>query len=484
MTKPEFRFLAADDIARIQEASLDVLRDPGVRIMTEEARAMLLEAGATLAGGEDTISLPRELVERSLASAPRRITIFDRHGEPRLFLGAGNCYAAAGVTDLYYLDPATDERREYTLDDIATATRVADALDDIDLVSTPGVVKGSSEIPVELANQHEFLRMVTNTSKPLMVLIADGDSLTDILEMAAEVVGGREVLHERPFVFPYLNTVSPLVLNPETIDKLLVAVDNGVPVVCQAAPQVGATSPITVAGSVVISLAESLAGLVLSQLRREGAAFISGVVPFIMDMRSANVSSVSPDALAFQAALTDVCKDWGLPTVGVGAGGSDAKIIDEQVGIDAAYLTLGAFLSGVDITFDAGELECGLTWSPVELVISAEVVRMCRLYAQGIEVSDETLAVEAIRTVGPGEHFLAHPDTLARFRGMWMPELLSWEPRSQWEEAGSPTLGERARRRTLEVIDTHVPEPLPEGVVEAMQAVIERRRALLPEDDD
>lgn len=481
-TRPDFRFLSPADIARIQDATFEVMRDPGLRVMHDEARSMLAAAGATL-NGEDMVSFPRELVEHALDSAPKLVRIFDRRGELRLELGAGNRYAAIGVTDLYFLDPATDERRGFTLDDIATATLVGDALGSIDLISTPGVVKGSRELRVELANQHEFLRMVTNTTKPLMVLTADERSLEDVFEMAAAVAGGEEAFRRRPFVFPYLNTVSPLVLNAETIDKLLVAVDRGVPVACQAAPQLGATSPITVAGSVVVSLAESLAGLVLSQVRRAGAPFISGVVPFVMDMRSANVSSVGPDALAFQSAMVDVCRAWGLPTVGVGTGGSDSKIVDEQVGIDAAYLTLGAFLSGVDITFDAGELECGLTWSPVEAVICDEVVRMCRLFAEGIEVSDETLAVETIRTVGAGEHFLAHPQTLERFRDLWMPGLLSWEPREQWEAGGSTTLAERARARALDIIANHRPEPLPADVEAAMREVIARREANLPEEE-
>jgi trimethylamine--corrinoid protein Co-methyltransferase len=261
MARPGFTYLSPEEIARVHEAALEVMRDPGIRVMTEEGRRLLVEAGATLSDG-DLVSFPGDLVTRALATAPKRFPIHDRTGAVRLRLGDGRCFSGAGVTSLYYLDPRTDERREYTLDDIATSALVTDALSQIDLSSTPGVVKASEDMRVELANQHEFLRMVTNTTKPIMVLVADGPSLEDIFEMAAVVSGGVDAFRERPFVFPYLNTVSPLLLNPETCDKLLIAADWGVPVVCQAAPQTGATAPITVAGSVVLSAAESLAGLV------------------------------------------------------------------------------------------------------------------------------------------------------------------------------------------------------------------------------
>lgn len=482
MARPMLTYLTLEEIHSLHSAALDVLADPGVRVTTPEARQLLLDAGATLAD-EDSVLIPPELIGRALKSAPGRFSIFDRKGVDRLRLGSGTCYAGAGVTALYYVDPDSGERRGYTLDDIATSTRVVDALDSIDLMSTPGVVKPSDDLRVELMNQREFLEMVANTTKPIMVLIADGPSLEDIFEMAALVAGGRDAFVQRPFAFPYLNTVSPLLLNPETCDKLLIAADWGVPVVCQAAPQLGATSPVTVAGSVVISAAESLAALVLTQLRRPGTPFISGVVPFVMDMRTANVWVGGPEASAWQSAFADLCRHWGLPMVGIGAGGTDAKDVDEQLGIEAAYYTTNAFLSGVDLTFDTGSLECGLGWSPTAAVIGDEVVRMVRDYAAGIRIDEETLSVDPIREVGAGETFLGHPQTLAGFRGIWTPSILDTEIRSKWETDGASTLKDRARAKALRIIAQHTVEPLEQAVVQAMQQVIERRSAQLPAED-
>jgi trimethylamine--corrinoid protein Co-methyltransferase len=170
--------------------------------------------------------------------------------------------------------------------------------------------------------------------------------------------------------------------------------------------------------------------------------------------------------------------------VGIGAGGSDAKIVDEQMGMEAAYYSMSAYLSGVDLTFDTGSLECGLGWSPIAAVIGDEVVRMVRASMAEVAFDDVAMSVEAIRDVGPGEHFLAHPQTLAGFRDLWMPALLSTESRAQWEADGSPTMADRARARALTIIAEHHVEALDDAVLAGMQAVIDRRAAMLPDLDD
>jgi trimethylamine--corrinoid protein Co-methyltransferase len=143
-----------------------------------------------------------------------------------------------------------------------------------------------------------------------MPLIAGGPELADIYEMAELVAGGADALRERPFLVPYLNSVSPMLFNPETLDKLFVSVDRGLPVCCQAAPQVGATGPVTIAGTLVVSAAETLAGLTLAQLRRPGTPFVSGTVPFVMDMRFGTVTAGRPDGVRFTLAMGQLCRRW------------------------------------------------------------------------------------------------------------------------------------------------------------------------------
>lgn len=477
MTPSRLDPLTESELQRLHDAALEVMHDPGARIMTEPARELLVRNGATLEG-EDLVRIPRDLVERALETAPSRITIFDRSGEPAMDLGAGHVYVGAGVTNLNYLDPRDFQVKDFTLEATAESTLLADALSNLDFVATPGVTRPSDELPLEVVNQEEFVRMVTNTTKPLMVLIAGEPELRDIYDMAELVAGGADELRERPFLMPYLNSVSPLLFNPETLDKLFLAADRGLPASCQAAPQVGATGPVTIAGTLVVSAAETLIGLVLSQLRNPGTPFISGTVPFLMDMRYGTVTAGGPDGLRFMVAMAQLCRWWGLPSVGMSFGG-DSKDADEQAALEAGFYGFGTVLGGVDLVFDAGCVEGGLLFSPELLVISDELVGMTRAAVEPIEVSDETIALDVIREVGPGEVFLGEDHTLAHFRELWTPQVLSWEGRKEWTDAGSKTLRTKARERVFEIWQTHEVPSLPDDVVAAMQEIIERRRRSL-----
>lgn len=240
LPQPRFTVASEKELQQIHEAAIRVLEETGGRIMTEDARQLLLDHGGTLEG-EDLIKIPGSLVEDALASVPGPFWLYDRNGEPSINLNGERTYVGTGVTNLNYLDPRDQQVKDFTLEATAESTLLADALPNLDFVATPGVTRPSDDLPLEIVNQEEFFGMVTNTTKPLMVLIAAEPELRDIFDMAELVAGGADELRRRPFVMPYLNSVSPLLFNPETLDKLFLAADRGLPASCQAAPQVGAT---------------------------------------------------------------------------------------------------------------------------------------------------------------------------------------------------------------------------------------------------
>ena len=471
--RPQLRFLSDDQLERIHQTTLDILERPGMRITTEPARALLATAGCRI-DGED-VSFPRELVEWAISVAPGDFTWFDRAGTGGITFGERAPHWGAGVTCLNYLDPRTAAPHPYTLSDMADVATVVDALPNIDFLATPGVARATAEMPQAIVNQREFFEMVTHCTKPLMVLIADRPELADVLEMAAIVRGGRDALRERPFVIPYLNPVSPGLYNPETLDKLILSAQWGVPVVCQPAPQVGATSPMTLAGAMALSNAESLAGLVIAQLVNEGNPYLIGIIPMALDMRTGAATAAGPIAPLLQFANVELAHRYGLP-IHADGGNSDAKLFDEQATLEATFYAVTSAMAGVDVMFDGGCLEAGLLWSPELLVALDEIVDLCRSMMRGFDIDDETLALDVIRDVGISEIYLGHDHTLAHFRDMWLPKLMSWDGRTDWVAKGSTTLGERVRDRTIELIDTHEPAPLPEDVTSAMREVIEARK--------
>jgi len=470
--RPQLRLLRDDQLDRIHETSLEILAKPGMRISTAPARKLLADAGCAI-DGED-VSFPSELVEWAISVAPGDFTWFGRDGGDITF-GTDEPHWGAGVTCLSYLDPRDATPHTYTLQYMADVATLVDALPNIDFLATPGVARATADMPQEVVNQEEFFAMTTHTTKPLMVLIADHPELRDILEMAAIVRGGREALRERPFVIPYLNPVSPGLYNPETLDKLLLAAEWGVPIVCQPAPQVGATSPMTLAGAMALSNAESLAGLVLAQLANEGNPYVVGIIPMALDMRTGAATAAGPIAPLLQFANVELARRYGLP-IHADGGNSDAKLFDEQATLEATFYAVTSALAGVDIMFDGGCLEAGLLWSPELLVILDEIVDLCRSMMRGFDVDDESLALEAIREVGIGDIYLGHDHTLAHFREMWLPKLISWEGRTDWQAKGSTTLGQRVNARTIELIDSHEAKPIDDDVQTAMREVVDARK--------
>jgi trimethylamine--corrinoid protein Co-methyltransferase len=475
---PRLEILSTAARERIHASALSLLEDPGIQVMTAEARDVLIGAGCSLVG-EDVVRIPRTLVEEAISQAPKTFIMYDRRGEEAMRLGEGRTHFGTGVTSLYYQDPRDRQVRDFTFDDIAQVSLLTDALAELDFIATPGVVRATADVPIQLVNHFEFLAMVENTTKPLMLLVADGPSLADIVEMASLVVGGADALLERPFISAYLNSVTPLQFNVETLDKLLVCADAGIPVTSQSAPNVGATSPVTVAGTTALACAETLAGLVIAQARRPGTPYLAGTMPMVMDMRTGQVVGGGSSSHLTYLAGVEMAKHWGLPQVGAG-GSSDAKIPDEQAAESIASGILMDILEGVDMSFDAGGMEMGLTHSAVLMTMDDDVIRGMRGILRGVPVDDESLALEATREVGIGGHFLASPHTLAHFRELAEPGLHDWNTRRDWEAAGSTSLGDRARARTLELLETHRVEPIPEPTLAAMREVIERRRSKLP----
>jgi trimethylamine--corrinoid protein Co-methyltransferase len=478
---PQFRLLTDEKIAAIHAGAIDVLENVGIRVAHDEACELLRENGG-IVEGDQLVKIPGELVDRALDSAPSAFSLYDRNGQEALKLGAGYTYYGAGVTNLAFTDIDNDHH-DFTVEDIGRVAFLADALENIDFVSTPGVIKPGKGKRLQLLDQQGFMQMVTNTTMPLVVLSPDPYQMEDVFEMSEIVAGGPEAFRAKPFIMPYLNTVSPLVFNPETVAKLFIAVDRGTPVCLQAAPPVGGSVPVTVAGGLVISAAETLLGLVLAQLRSPGTPYVSGVVPFVMDMRSGNTAAASPDVFKMVVAMGEITRHWGLPSVGTGCS-SDSKIPDEQSAFETPYYTQAGMFGGMDLVFNMGRLECGLLHAPVVLIYADEAIRMHRAFMDGLHVDDETLALQVIHDVGPGGFFLGHQHTRDHFRELWEPTIESWEPRDQWEGRGATTMLERAKSKVERLRRQHTVEPLPAGVLAEMQAVIDRREATLEDEDD
>jgi trimethylamine--corrinoid protein Co-methyltransferase len=288
----------------------------------------------------------------------------------------------------------------------------------------------------------------------------DGKGLKDQFDMASMVIGGDEVFRQNPLFGIYSEPISPLVHAKPAVEKVLVSAEHGIPLVFVPAPSAGGTAPVTLAGVLASGLADTLAGLVLSQLKKEGAGFIMGGVFTSLDMRTMIFTYGSPELLLLDAALSDISKFLKIPVFST-SGCSDSKVFDQQAGLEAGLSILMAAQSGANLIHDNGYLESGLLGSLEMLVLVDETVSMVKRIMRGIEVNKEKLAVDVVERTGIGGNFLQDPHTLKFFKDeVWTPGVIDRQNHDNWVSSGSKTMGERCNEKVRNILDTHQPEPV------------------------
>ncbi len=464
----QFSTLSPDQCEEIFSASLEILERVGMRIHSEEAVDMLEAAGATV-DGQGLVHIPGYLVKHALNLAPSRVVLAGRDGSRKVVLEKDRIYYGTGSDTPFFIDPRTDERRKTVYQDVYDAARTADALPNIDFFMSLGLV---SDAPAQTYDRHQFMAMITGTSKPMIITAVDRQGLEDQHRMACAVLGGEDVFRRNPLFAIYIEPISPLQHSKEVVEKLFYAADHGIPMVYTPAPTAGFTAPMTLAGIMAQGIAETMAGLVMAQLRSPGAAVVMGGVYTIIDMKTMIFSYAAPEFLLLSAALTDMAKWLGLPMFST-AGCSDAKVLDGQAALQAGLSILFSALSGANLIHDVGYLEYGLTGSLDMLVLSDEIISMVKHLLQGVPVNPETLAVDLVASVGPGGHFFTTEHTLRHFREvLWQPELQERDNYQDWEAKGRKTLSDRVRAKVLRILESHQPAPIPPEALEAMQAIV------------
>jgi len=465
--KPTMRVLDQEQIEQIHLATLEVLERTGVQFNHEPALKLLDGAGARVDGKR--VRIPASMVEDAIRNAPCRVALGRRDGERSVLLEGDKVWFGPSLDCMDYLDPVTDERRPFTSDDCRVTATVADALPSYTWVMTIGL---AGDAPPDLADRVIARQVFTYCEKPLVFCCKDLNSLRGIYEMAVLVTGGEEQFRQAPNAVLYTEPISPLAHYGPAIGKMLFCAEKGIPLISYPAPQVGATAPATLAGTVVQGNAESLSGLVLMQLARPGTPFIYGALATVMDMQTMIFSYGAPEMSLMVAAMAQMAQHYRLPYFGT-AGCSDAKFPDAQAAAEAAFSCLSSALSGANLVHDSGWLDHGCIASPAYMVLVHEVIDMVNHFMRGMPVNDDTLAVDLIDKVGPGGHYLQEEHTFNHFREVWYPRLFDRTINANWLQQGAKRFEERLRERTQEAM-SHEPAPLPPDVLKELERMAKR----------
>jgi trimethylamine--corrinoid protein Co-methyltransferase len=439
-----------------------------------DARDLLADAGAAVSG--DRVRIPASLVKRALASAPQRVLLHDRRGDPAVDLCGDRSYFGTGSDTPTYVDPESGELVSTDRNSVRTIARLCDGLPNIDFVMSMGIAK---ECPGTSSFVHQYAAMLEGTVKPI-VFTAQGDKdIRPIYEIALASAGGDEdLLRLGPRCLLYTEPVSPLVYTRDALEMILFCAEKSLPVTVPSGMMAGATGPVTAAGAIALANAETLAALTVLQLARPGSPYVYGGNVSVMDMRTSMFTYGAPEFHMAFAAFADLGHHYGLPIWGL-AGASDAKTLDAQAASEAAYEILLARLSGSNLVHDLGYLNTGLTASMELIVLCDEIVDYTNRIARGIEVNERTLALDVIDEVGPRGHFLESDHTVENFRScIWEPGLFDRNSYDAWKDAGGRDLFARLNARVKEILANHQVEPLSDEVSTRIARILDDREKL------
>lgn len=464
-----FQMLSQDQLEEMFNGVLNVLETIGLDVHHEEARKILGDAGARVEGKR--VCIPQHLVKRCLSTAPRSFTIYARDGNPAhdIHIGPGRAHFGPGPTPPNFIDIEMLERRLYVKDDARIVATVVDALPNIDFCESLGTI---SDVHPELAASYEFATMFPNTSKPIVAWSYGWDDSADIHKIAVAEAGGQEAFEKRPNYVHYCEPLSPLVSTFDAVDKVIFAARHGVPVVFTTCALAGGTAPVTAAGIIVQTTAESFLGLVLSQTIRPGLPFFMGGVLSVMDMNAMILTYGAPELSLMMAGATELAHYLGIPLWQTG-GCTDSKCLDEQAAFEGSLSCFFSALTGGDLCHDVGYTESGMTGSIFQTVMMDEAIGYSRRITRGIEVNEDTLAADVIHNVGPDGHYLYEEHTMRHFKTeFWYPNLCDRHNFEEWEEMGRKTMRQRVIERTREILGSHKSSPVKPETLDAITAIM------------
>lgn len=477
---PLAEVLTADQVEAIHGASMTLLERFGMRVLHEDARRLLQAAGADVDHATQMVRFDRGLVEERIKQAPGEFTLEARNPSRRLHVG-GRHLVFTSVGGPAYCNDLDRGRRRGRFEEVCDYLRLVQSLDIIH--HEGGGPFEAIELPPETRHLDLYLAQIRLMDKNWQPVALGAERANDAIRMAGIALGmNPDELAQRPALFAIINTNSPLQLDIPMAEGLMAMAAAGQAVCVTPFTLAGAMAPVTLAGTLAQQNAEALAGIVLAQVVRPGAPVVYGAFTSNVDMRSGSPAFGTPEYAKAAQASGQLARRYGLPFRSSAV--TSSNLVDAQSTYETAMSLWSAVTGGANvIVHAAGWLEGGLTASFEKLVVDAEMLQMMAEYLRPIEVSDETLALDAIAEVGPGGHFFGAAHTLSRYETAFYEGFLSDRRNFEsWQEAGAPSTEQRANRIWKTLLENYQQPPLDPAVDEALADYVARRKAGLPID--
>lgn len=445
--QPRIQILSKDQKKLFYEKALLVLETVGVKIECPEmVQKFADQPGARCEN--NVVKLSGKLVERALETAPRQVDIYNRRGESVFSLGPDfnhHTRFSIGSPTLNYQHPETREIEEWKRCHTGLIAGLANSLDAFDAIATPGTIH---DYGPGQADYFSTLELLANTHKPVILLVSKDTAFPGILNFIEHLFHG---MREKPFVVPYVNNITPLILNKGTTDKMRTAYSMGLPIIFNNFVMAGASTPITPAGCMALTIAELLMGITCSQLIQPGAKIIAGSLANSFNMSTMN-AFYSPLSLLVSHGVAEMMDSFGIPHSGTSGNslGWEGDLIEAGI----KWLNyLPSIMGKVGLCPFAGPVFQATTLSATSIVLASEVIREARKYTRGFEMEDNFL-LDEIQAVGHGGSFLGTQSTFEQFRD-YQPQSDIWPSLTleSWKDSGMPTSTRMLREKTLHLLN-------------------------------
>ena len=471
---PVYDLLSADGLDRLHDASMRILSEFGIDFYDAEVRAILNDHGAEVRG--DTVFFDQALIAKYVALAPQQFTQLARNPAHNLLIG-GNQVVFAPVYGPPFVQDRAGGRREATLVDFENFVKLAN--------STPyihhqgGTIVEPTDEPVSTRHLDMLFSHVKYGDKAFMGSVTSGPNAADSVAVA-EIVFGAEVIRENPALLSLINVSSPRRYDERMLAAIKVYARARQALIITPFILAGAMGPPTIAGTVAQLNAEALAGIALCQMIEPGTPVVYGSFLSTIDLQSGSPTFGTPESQLGLYASAQLARRYGLPFRGGGMFAS-SKLPDAQAGYESVMVMQPTIMARTNFVLHAaGWLENGLVAGYEKFVLDCEILGMLHIWAKGIDLSDESMAFDAIAEVPPGGHYLGTAHTMRHFRdAFYRAELFDYNSAEQWELNGGEDSYTRASHKVKQLLDGYQPPALDPSLEAALREFIVRRKAAI-----
>jgi trimethylamine--corrinoid protein Co-methyltransferase len=466
--KLKLEILTTEDVQKIHDATLQIIEKVGVRFPSTRALEIWEANGADVDHAKKIVRVKPQVIEDALKKAPPAYKLAARDPIQDLQLDGNHVNLGTDGCGVEVIDINTGEKRTSCLQDVRDIARIADATEEVAFHWVP---VSAQDTPVEARGLYELKAVWENSTKHVQTeSIYNVEEAKAAIEMAALVVGGKDKLRERPVLSLMQCTAPPLGHDGGSLDAALLAAEAGIPTGFMTMAACATTGPTTMAGNLAVGNAEVIAGTALLQLAHPGAPVFYAAAQTASDLRTGAYTGGGPEDFLFGAATNVLADFYNIP-LSMGAFATGAKEPNWQAGLEGAMSSFMASVVMSDMLLGCGFLHGSRIWSFAEMMMDCEIFSIVHKMMAGIEVNDETLAMDSIAAVGPGGHYLAQKHTRNHMRELFMPRFMDRRPYTEWENKKDDAR-DWALARARKVLKEHQPDPLDENISKEFDRII------------